>query len=123
MPHIIFRGPSDLPAVLRAFTRETHEQEGWIIKLLECYIASNTETLLFECTSVRSGFSQNFYARAEQKGHFLTVRIDPMMRIERNEGVQRTVAVIADVVRKHTGVVFEKSNLPEKILSRFHAAE
>lgn len=73
--------------------------------------------LLFDCTAVRSGFSQDFYVRAEVKDGRISVRVDPYLRIERNEGVQRSIVAIAAKLRAVCpALVLSKSNLPDNLL-------
>lgn len=124
MPHAILKGHADLPAINRLFQPAQQQQGGWILKLRGCFVSSDTAKLLFDCTAVRSGFSQDFYVRAEQKQDAITVRVDPYMRIERNEGVQRCVLLIAGLLLEQQGdrLSFEKSNLPPEILSELSGA-
>jgi hypothetical protein len=119
LPHAILKGQADLPAINAAFQPAQHTQAGWILKLRTCYASHDATKLLFDCTGVRSGFSQDFYIRAEQKQGSVTVRVDPYMRIERNEGVQRCVLLIAALLldKQADRLALEKSNLPAEILA------
>lgn len=124
MPHAILKGAADFPHFASQFQPSQVTEQGWILKLRGCYVASDARNLLFDCTAVRSGFSQDFYIRAEQKKDAVTVRVDPYMRIERNEGVQRCVLLIAAQLlsQQSPRLAFEKSNLPPEILSRLSGA-
>ena len=119
MPHVLLKGSADFPGFAGTFTPLQVNESGWILKLRVCYVSSDATRLLFDCTAVRSGFSQDFYIRAEQKQSNVTVRVDPYMRIERNEGVQRCVLLIAAQLleKQGTQLTLDKSNLPPEILS------
>ena len=118
MPHIIYKGIADLRAAHSTFEAMKADSNGWLIRLNQLYLTSNGETLLFDCTAVRSGFVQGFYALAEQKGNRVTLRIDPHTSVARNEGVKRTLLIIRDyLLRTSPNLEFDKSNLPPEILS------
>jgi hypothetical protein len=117
MPHIILSGTPDLWNVHKAFAAFRADSNGWIIKVQHCMISENAKTLVFDCTAVRSGFSQDFYIRAESKEERVSVRVDPYMRIERNEGVQRAIVAITKLIKQHCPELgFSKTNLPEDVL-------
>lgn len=117
MPHIILSGIPDFWEVHKPFTAFRADSNGWIIKVQHCLISENAKTLVFDCTAVRSGFSQDFYIRAEAKEDRVTVRVDPYMRIERNEGVQRAIVAITKIIQDRcSNLTFSKSNLPEDVL-------
>lgn len=121
MPHIILSGEAPLRDYFSQFQDHRADSNGWIIKIKNCFISKDETVLLFDCTAVRSGFSQDFYIRAEAKGGRLSVRVDPYMRVERNEGVQRAIVQIAAEIRKGASgtLSFDKSNLPPEILGDF----
>ena len=77
MPHLVYKGTADLAAVCAAFKPGKTESGGWILRIPQIYLASYGRALLAECTAVRSGFVQTFYALVEQKGGSLTIRVDP----------------------------------------------
>lgn len=119
MPHIILSGKFDFDELWKRFESFRADSNGWIIKVQNCLNSSRDGTLVFDCTAVRSGFSQDFYLRVEDKGT-ISVRVDPYMRIERNEGVQRAIVAVADYVREHSSsVVLVKSNLSPEVLVEF----
>lgn len=124
MPHAILNGHAELPAIGASFKPAQYQQAGWILKLRGCYVSSDAVKLLVDCTAVRSGFAQDFYVRVEQKQDAVTVRVDPYMRIERNEGVQRCVLLIAGLLlhQQADRLSFEKSNLPPEILAELSGA-
>lgn len=117
MPHIILSGSTNLRSAFDQFESHRADSNDWIIKIKNCLICGDATLLLFDCTAVRSGFSQDFYIRVESKADRLTVRVDPYMKIERNEGVQRTIASIAKELRGT--LPLDKSNLPPEILKEF----
>lgn len=117
MPHLILSGNADLRAAFDSFEPYRADSNGWIIKVKNNLISGDSSLLLFDCTAVRSGFSQDFYIRAEAKGGRLTVRVDPYMKIERNEGVQRAIAAIAR--RLKGDLPLDKTNLPPEIVQDF----
>lgn len=118
VPHIIFRGKADLAGVFEHFQSSRRDVNGWILKALQAYLSQNQRILLFECTSVRSGFSQNYYVRAEQKGEAVTIRVDPNTNVEKNEGVKRSLVMVRDMVLPFSPqLVMEKTNLPAEFLA------
>lgn len=123
MPHIILRGACDLAAVASRFTPARADGNGWIIRLKEFYLSSTARNALVDCTAVRSGFSQDFYLRIELKGEGLTVRVDPYMRIERNEGVQRAILGVARfLMQVDPALRLEKTNFPPELAAEIPAA-
>ncbi len=116
MPHIILRGHADLAALAGSFTPGRADGNDWIVRLKDIYLASGQRNAIVDCTAVRSGFSQDFYARIELKGGGLTVRVDPYMRIERNEGVQRAILGITRLLMAADPTLrFDKSNFPPEL--------
>ena len=116
MPHVILEGQFDLPAAHKAFAPGRGDANGWIVKLKEAYLAGNGRCILVDCTAVRSGFSQDFYLAVEHKGGAVTVRVDPYMRIERNEGTRRAIlAVTRWLVGAAPGAKLSKTNLPPEL--------
>lgn len=117
MPHIIYKGTADLAAAHAAFSPVTRNENDWIIKLMHAYLSEDRTALLFETVSVRSGFSQNYYARAEIKSGQITIRVDPRTNVEKNEGVKRGLVAIRDfLLSLEPGLVFDKTNLPDELL-------
>lgn len=113
MPHVILTGEADLIEVARAFAPFRADAGGWIIRLKGIFASPDGRTAIVDCTAVRSGFSQDFYVRLEAKRGVTGVRVDPYMRIERNEGVQRAVAALARRMQSQfTAMQIEKTNLP-----------
>jgi len=118
MPHIILSGTPDLAAFHSQFVQFRGDSNDWIIKVQQCFLANTGLTLIFDCTAVRSGFSQDFYIRAEVKEGRVTVRVDPYMRIERNEGVQRCILAITKKLQEVIPELrLSKTNLPESLLA------
>ena len=104
----------------QTFQQVTGKSNGWILKLNRIYISADSRALMIECTAVRSGFAQDFYLRVDQRDTQLTVRVDPLMRIERNEGVQRCIVLVARLIReKSSDIVLLKTNLPAEIAESF----
>ncbi len=117
MPHVILSGTPDFFKVHNQFTPFRNDSNGWIIKIQNCLISADSRMLMFDCTAVRSGFSQDFYVRAEAKGERISIRVDPYLRIERNEGVQRSIVTIAAKLREVCPALEQsKSNLPDNLL-------
>lgn len=119
MPHIIFSSLVDLNQFHSCFAPSKQEAGGWLIKLDQSFLAQHGETLIVDCTAVRSGFPQDFYIRMENKKGKTTVRVDPYMRIERNEGVQRCIAVIASICSNLQELSVEKTNLAAEYFDGF----
>jgi len=120
LPHVVLEGRPNLPHVHQTFQQVAAKSNGWILKLNRIYISADSRALMIECTAVRSGFAQDFYLRADQRDTQLTVRVDPLMRIERNEGVQRCIVLVARLIRqKGSDIVLLKTNLPAEIAESF----
>lgn len=124
MPHIILKGEADLRRISEKFQPQRADSNGWIVKLKNCFLSTEASMLIFDCTAVRSGFSQDFYLRAEVKSGRITVRVDPYMRIEKNEGVQRTIVAVTDLINSgvETPLPVDKSNLPPDVLNALSTA-
>ena len=117
MPHIILAGDAAFESYHKKFEAYKGDSNGWIIKIQNCLLSQTNKTLIFDSTAVRSGFSQDFYIRAELKDGRITVRVDPYMRIEKNEGVQRTIYTIAAQLKNHyPELVLSKTNFPEGLV-------
>lgn len=117
MPHLIYRGQANLIALRERFVAVQRNCNGWIIKLVHCYLSEDNRLAVFECLSVRSGFSQNYYVRAEQKGETVTIRVDPLTNVEKNEGVKRTLVVVRELLLcASPALQFEKTNLAAELL-------
>lgn len=118
MPHVILSGTPDLSVIHKQFEPVRTDLNGWIIKIHHSLLSEHNRTVVYDCTAVRSGFSQDFYIRAELKDGRVSVRVDPYMRIERNEGVQRIIVYIAGLLLKaYPELAVSKSNIPEEILN------
>ena len=117
MPHVILSGTVDFGTYFDSFEAFRGDSDGWIVKVQRCLLSSDKRTLLFDCTAVRSGFSQDFYIRADAKSEQVSVRVDPYCRIERNEGVQRAIVSIASSLREvYPDASLHKSNIPDNVL-------
>lgn len=122
MPHILLRGEPDLAAAAQRFAPARADGNGWIIRLKEFYVATARRNVLVDCTAVRSGFSQDFYIRIEVKGSGVTVRVDPYMRIERNEGVQRAIlGIVRFLMAGDPSLQFDKTNFPPELIAELTA--
>ncbi len=118
MPHIILRGPVDLAATADRFSPSRADGNDWIIRLKEFYVTGARRSALVDCTAVRSGFSQDFYIRIDIKTEGTTVRVDPYMRIERNEGVQRAILGIVKLLRSaEPTLCVDKTNFPPELVA------
>ena len=117
MPHIILAGEAALESFHKIFEAYKGDSNGWLIKIQNCLLSQTGKTLIFDSTAVRSGFSQDFYIRAELKDGRITVRVDPYMRIEKNEGVQRTIYTIASQLKNHfPKLTLSKTNFPDNLV-------
>ncbi len=117
MPHIIYKGEGNLAGFHAGFSPVKTDSNGWILKLNQVFITPNGRTLIVECTAVRSGFVQAFYALVEQKGTQVTLRVDPHTSVERNEGVKRALVLVGErLVAVSPGLTFDKTNLTRELL-------
>jgi hypothetical protein len=118
VPHLVYSCPVDLSKVQADFKRQQRNSNGWILKLLHCYLSDDHCTLLFESISVAQGFSQDYYVRAEIKGDTFTIRVDSHTNIVKDEGVKRTLLFVRDVIAaSNPGLALLKTNLPPELLA------
>lgn len=123
MPHIVYTTQVDVVRFYESFEPRKAESSGWLIKLGQCFLSHHKDTAIVDCTAVRSGFSQDFYLRLENKKGKTTVRVDPYMRIERNEGVQRTIALVGGICSSLESLEIHKTNLPDDYFTNGPAVE
>lgn len=118
MPHVILRGTCSLEDVWRQFRPLTTSVGGWITKLTDCYLGVSHGGLLVEATAVYRGVTHNFYVRVDGKSDQITVRIEPRTNVEKNDGVKRAVALVANQLRVVAPVLsIEKTNLPPEMVA------
>ncbi len=112
MSHLALSTDATLESIHRAFAPQRCDGGGWIVRLKESFLAALRPTMLLDAAAVRSGFSQDFFLRLDQREDVITIRVEPLTIVEHNEGVQRAVlgaaALVASVA---TRVELAKYNL------------
>ena len=113
MPHVVIDAEIDLRAYAAHFAHLHILHAGDVLKTEALYLERSGRTLLIHAVAVESGRTQTFYVRvsAQDRGS-VSVRIDPLTKPERSEGVKRIVAGIgADLLARAPGAKVRTTNL------------
>jgi hypothetical protein len=93
----------DLRAYAERFAHLRIVNTGDVLKTEALYLERSGRALLIQAVAVEAGRTQTFYVRvAAQERGSVSVRIDPLTRPERSEGVKRIVAAIGADLLTHT---------------------
>jgi hypothetical protein len=98
MSHLSLNTDAVLTEVHKMFAPRRCDGAGWIVRLKESYSASLRPTLLIEAAAVRSGFSQDFMLRVDQRDQKITIRVEPLVVVDHNEGVHRAMMGVAAII-------------------------
>ena len=113
MPHVVLGGPVDLRVYTRAFEPILIRRGADVLRADGLLLARDARTLLIEALVVEAGRKQPFYVKisTHDRGG-ASVRIDPMTRPERTQGVRELVATLgADLLQRCPGASLEVTNL------------
>jgi hypothetical protein len=121
MPHVVIDAEIDLRAYAERFAHLRIVDTGDVLKSEAVYVERSGRALLIQAVAIEAGRTQTFYVRvsAQERGS-VSVRIDPLTRPERSEGVKRIVAAIgADLLACTPGAKVRTTNL---VLPSFESA-
>ena len=113
MPHVVIDGEVDLRAYAERFVHLQITKTRDVLKTEGLYVERSGRALLIHALAVEAGRTQTFYVRisAQDRGS-VSVRIDPLSKPERSEGVKRIVAEIgADLLAHSPGAKVRTTNL------------
>lgn len=112
MPHAVVEGDVDLPAWARELPELFERRGADVLRTGEVLVERGGRALLVEATAVEAGRRQTFYIRVSAHASRATVRIDPLCRVERSEGVRALVALVAaDLLARTRGAKLGATNL------------
>jgi hypothetical protein len=113
MPHVVIEGELDLRAYAESFAHLRLAEPRDLLRTENVYLERSGRSLLIQALAVEAGRRQTFYVRISlhDRGS-VSVRIDPLTKPERSEGVKRIVAALgADVVARMPGAKVRTTNL------------
>ncbi len=112
MPHAVIEGAIDLAAWSRALPELLERRGADVLRTGEVLLERGGHAVLVEATAVEAGRRQTFYVRVSAHASRATVRIDPLSRVERSEGVRALVALVAaDLLARAPGARLGATNL------------
>lgn len=114
MPHVTLNGPLDLTVLQRTLSPALERTPTGARRLKNAYLNGSGCTLLLETLVMESGISRAFFLRidAKEPGRS-TVRIEPMVAVDRTGGVIDTVAWLARrILADHPSCTLAHSNIP-----------
>ena len=104
MPHVVIDGAIDLRAFAQSFAPLHITETGDVLKTECVYIERSGRALVIEALAIEARRTQKFYVRvAAQDRGSVSVRIDPLTKPERSEGVKRIVACIGSSIAMDRG--------------------
>jgi len=113
MPHVILEGPVDLAALHRSISPAIEMTPHGLRRLRNAYLDSRGTRLLLETLVMEGGVGRNFLVRVDRKGpdrH--SVRIEPMVAVDRTRGVIDAVAWIGRLIRERCpDTTFGRTNI------------
>ncbi len=116
MPHVVLDGNLNLKDLLRNFKRVSVRIDDAIIKLDELFINAAENRLLAKAVVVESGKPRSFYLDVMLKGSSITVRLDDLtMPEEKSDGVKLSIALVANLLKKHGDLKVSKTNIVDQL--------
>jgi hypothetical protein len=108
----VIDGEVDLRAYAERFAHLHITKTRDVLKTEAVYVERAGRALLIQALAVEAGRTQTFYVRVSAQERGASVRIDPLSRPERSEGVKRIVAEIgADLLARSPGAKVRTTNL------------
>jgi hypothetical protein len=108
----VIAGEIDLRGYAERFAHLHITNTRDVLRTEAVYVERAGRTLLIQALAVEAGRTQTFYVRVSAQEHGASVRIDPLSRPERSEGVKRIVAEIgADLLARSPGAKVRTTNL------------
>ncbi len=112
LPHAVIEGDIDLVAWARELPELDLRRGADVLRSGEVLLERGGRALLVLATAVEAGRRQSFYVRVSAHAGRATVRIDPLSRVERSEGVRALVALVAaDLLARTPGAKLGATNL------------
>jgi len=90
--HVVIRGSLDLQRFAEAFRPILERDGGDILRADRIFLEASGSNALVECLVVEAGRKQSFYIKIAAHEAKFNVRVDPICRVERSEGVKALVA-------------------------------
>ncbi len=112
MPHAVIEGRVELRAWAQAFRPILERRGDDVLRAESVWLAGDGREALVRALAVEAGRRQAFYVLVGTNGARATVRIDPLTRPERSDGVRALVALVAaDVLARSPGARLGATNL------------
>jgi hypothetical protein len=111
MPHLILTGCSEIPDARDAFPRQAHRWRRAVMKTEGVWMRTDRDALLVEGVVIE--FSRALHPLAIVAGHHddVTIRLWDHQTIERTDGVQRWLAIVARTVLDACGGRLKSTNI------------
>ena len=113
MPHVVIDAEIDLRAYAEQHVPLCVRAERDILRTEQLYLERAGRAVLIQAVAIEAGRTQTFYVKiaAHDRGS-VSVRVDPLTKVERSEGVKRLVAAIgADLLARNPGARGRTTNL------------
>jgi hypothetical protein len=113
MPHAVIRGAIDLQRYAREYEPLLERRGDDVLRADGLFLAADGRTVLLDAVVVEAGRKSTFYVKVSGSDRgSVTVRVDPLTRVERTEGVKALVGLVAaDLLRRTAGAEVEATNL------------
>ena len=120
MPHIEVIGACPLATLHARLAPRTLREEEEVLRVLGCYLASDSNSLLLDCMTVEGYLRQSFFVLLTARPEAVMVRLLPRTSPEKTAGVKRLVAWIGSCVRAaSSGATFGVTNLDDALRRPF----
>lgn len=117
MPHIVLENITQTQEAYEAIEPFSNKIDGGILKVMDKYINSNTQTALIEALAIENGKNQNFFVQLSQKKSSVTVRLLPLTDPEKTNGVKTIMATIAKQIKDaNEQISYGKNNLEDFLI-------
>jgi len=117
MPHIILKGPVNLPQFFASYRPCTSRTGDEILKLLNIYASQPGDCLLIEALVVEGGPPSRYLIQVAGDGSGASVRIYPTTDPEKTPGVKKTLALVAKQLKdQDPRICYGNTNLQEFLL-------
>jgi hypothetical protein len=112
VPHAVIEGRLDLAAWAAGFRPILERRGEDVLRAESVWLAGDAREALVRALVVEAGRRQAFYVLVSAHAERATVRIDPLTRVERSDGVRALVALVAaDVLARTPGARVGATNL------------
>ena len=114
MPHVTLEGILDLAALQHTLSPAQERTETGVRRIKNAYLNAPGDTLLLETLVMEAGASRMFFLRISTRnpGRY-TIRIEPIVTVDRTGGVIDTVAWLARrILADQPGCTVTRTNIP-----------